>query len=445
MTPHLRKALLILTALSAAAAMAVPSGQMPQEGPRDVAPGGASFLTPIHGTAYAPGQVLVKFRSSMPKRMKTATLTAYGATEVFRIPSLNVSTIETPEGTTVEEMVAALSRNPDVEYAHPNHVFSAALTPNDPLFNYQYALSNSGQQIGSVPGSPTGKASADIKAPAAWEETIGAATVSVAVLDSGVDLLHPDLKNNIRNSGRDFVNNDFDATDDYFHGTLVAGIIAAATDNGEGIAGVAWNCTLLPVKVLDHAGTGTTDKIAQGITWAADNGAAVINLSLGGPAGDETLRSALRYAYEKGVTIVAASGNDAGPVYYPAAYDNYVIAVAATDYNDVRASFSNIGAENDVAAPGVRILSSVPTWYFGQASLPYGYSNGTSLAAPHVAGLAALIKSVKPGLTPAQIMNVIRYSADDVNVSGYAGKDEFLGYGRINLEKALVPLVLKKQ
>ncbi len=138
---------------------------MPQEGPRDVASGGASFLTPVQGSGYAPGQVLVKFKRSIPMLLKAATLAAYGSRAVFRIDRLDVYTIATPEGTTVEEMVAALARNPDVEYAHPNHVFSAALTPNDPLFNYQYALSNSGQQIGSVPGSPDGKASADIKAP----------------------------------------------------------------------------------------------------------------------------------------------------------------------------------------------------------------------------------------------------------------------------------------
>lgn len=445
MTPHLRKAILILAAVCVAAASALPPAPSPQDGPRTVASGGACFLGPAQGPGYAPGQVLVKFRRSAPRMLQAATLAAYGSRAVFRVNRLDVYTIEIPEGTTVEEMIGALARNPDVEYAHPNHVFNASLTPNDSLFKYQYALSNTGQLIGSVPGSPTGKASADIKAPAAWEETTGAESVTVAVLDSGVDLTHPDLKDNIKNSGRDFVNNDFDASDDFVHGTLVAGIIAASTDNGEGIAGVAWKCKILPVKVLNDAGTGTTDKIAQAVIWAADNGASIINMSLGGPAGDETLRSALRYAYEKGVTLVAAAGNAAGPVYFPAAYDNYVFAVAATDYNDVRASFSNIGAEIDAAAPGVRILSTVPTWFFGPSSLPYGYSDGTSLAAPHVAGLAALIKSLKPSLTPAQIMNVIRFSADDVNSSGYAGKDEFLGYGRINLEKALVPLLLEKR
>jgi thermitase len=444
MTSHLRKALLILAAITTAAG--APAFQAPTTGPRTVASAGVSLLGDFAALpAYAPDQVLVKFRGSIPQILKAATLSAYGSRIVARVNRLDVYTIETPEGTTVEEMIAALARNPDVEYAHPNHYFRATLTPNDPLFKYQYALSNTGQQIGSVPGSPTGKASADIKAPAAWEETIGSEAVTVAVIDSGVDLTHPDLVDKMKNSGRDFINNDFDATDDYFHGTMVAGIIAAGTDNGEGISGVAWNCRILPVKVLDKTGTGTTDKVAQGIIYAADNGASVINLSLGATAGDETLRSALRYAYDKGVVIVAAAGNSGGPVYYPAAYDSYVFAVAATDYNDVRASFSNIGSELDAAAPGVQILSAVPTWFFGPSSLPYGYADGTSLAAPHVSGLAALIKGLKPGLTPAQVMNIIRYAADDVNASGYAGKDEFLGYGRINMEKALVPLILAKQ
>ncbi|MGD0783384.1 MAG: S8 family peptidase, partial [Candidatus Aminicenantales bacterium] len=282
------------------------------------------------------------------------------------------------------------------------------------------------------------------KAPAAWEETEGLADVLVAVVDSGVDMTHPDLKNKIQNSGKDFINNDNDATDDFWHGTFVAGIVGAQNDNGEGIAGVAWNCKILPVKVLDKNGIGPTDVVAAGILWAADNGAAVINLSLGAETGTETLRAALKYAYDKGVVIVAAAGDANGNVYYPAAYDTYVLSVAATDYNDNRAAFSNFGARIDVAAPGVRILSTVPTWYFGPDQLPYAFQDGTSFAAPHVSGLAALIKSVKPWLTPVQIMDIIRYSADDVNASQYPGQDEYLGYGRINMAKALVPLIINK-
>ena len=151
---------------------------------------------------------------------------------------------------------------------------------------------------------------------------------------------------------------------------------------------------------------------------------------------------ALNYAKAKGVVIVASTGNEDDFVYYPAAYDEYCIAVAATDYNDERPWWSNPGPEVDVAAPGDRIISCAPTWYWGPGSFPYGYADGTSAAAPHVAGLAALIKDLKPWLRPDEIMDIIRYTADDVNSGTSPGFDEFLGYGRINLDRALVPIKL---
>lgn len=440
MTPSLAKKMLLFGILIAGAAFALAFQSAHVRLPA-VQEGTVSFVgSPASGPDIVPNQVLAKFRREVSLPLRAATLIAYKSKVVARIARLDVDVLEIPDGTSVEEMVGALSRNPDIEYAEPNPIVRALVTPNDSLFQYQYALFNTGQLIGSVPGSPQGKSSSDIKAPAGWEETLGKESVTVAVVDTGVDLTHPDLKNKLKTSGRDFVNNDYDASDDFGHGTMVAGIIGAETNNNEGIAGVGWNCKILPVKVLDHTGTGTTDKSAQGIIWAADNGAQVINLSLGGPAGSETLRAALQYAYDKGVVIVAAAGNTGGAVLYPAAYDNYVFAVAATDYNDARASFSSVGAEIDAAAPGVRILTTVPVGYFGAGSLPYGYGEGTSLASPHVAGLAALLKSIKSALKPAEIMDIIRYSADDVNAGQYKGKDEFLGYGRINMEKALIPL-----
>jgi thermitase len=395
-------------------------------------------------SVQAASQVLVKFRRALSIPMQAATIVAYQSKAVTKIPRLGVYVMEIPTNSTVDEMVNALRRNPDVEYAEPNVLMRALVTPNDPLFKYQYALSNSGQLIGFIPGSPQGKATADIKAPAAWEETKGREDIVVAVVDSGVDMAHPDLKNKIKNSGRDFINGDNDATDDFYHGTMVAGIVGAQCDNNEGIAGVAWNCKILPVKVLDNTGVGATDKVAAGILWATDNGAAVINLSLGAETGTETLRAALKYAFDKGVVIIAAAGNTNGNVFYPAAYDTYVLSVAATDYNDTRAESSNFGARIDVAAPGVRILSTVPTWYLSPDVLPYQFGDGTSYAAPHVSGLAALIKSLKPFLTPTQIMDIIRFSSDDVNSTQFLGKDEYLGYGRINMEKALVPLIIQK-
>lgn len=392
---------------------------------------------------YASNEVLVKFKTSLSETEVADLIEVYKSQKIKKIEKLNVYQIQIPEHFSVEEMVYAFDRNPDVEYAEPNYIARITATPNDLLFPEQYALSNTGQDIGA-PGSPSGTPSADIKAPQGWEETKGSQATVIAILDTGIDLLHPDLQNKVISGGRDFVNDDFDATDDDWHGTHVAGIAAAETNNNEGIAGVAWNCKLLPVKVM-HKGDPAWGKytwIADGIRWAADEGADVINMSFGGTSGSALMMEALNYAKTAGVVLVAAAGNEDDFVYYPAAYDEYCIAVAATDYNDERLWWSNPGPEVDVAAPGEDIISCAPTWYWGEGSYPYGYADGTSQAVPHVAGLAALIKDLKPWLRPDEIMDIIRYTADDVNNGSSPGFDEFIGYGRINMETALVPIKL---
>jgi subtilisin family serine protease len=407
-----------------------------------------SFVPGPSGPSAPPscvaGEVLVKFKPTVSVMMKASALAAFETRTVARIPQLDVYIIRIEGAATVDETVAAFRGSPDVEYAEPNVICRALVTPNDTLFKYQYALANTGQIIGQVPGSPQGKPSADIKATQAWEETKGLATVIIGIVDTGVDLTHLDLQSKIKASGRDFINGDLDASDDNGHGTMVAGIAAAATDNNEGIAGVAWNSMILPVKVLDASGNGPSDVVAQGIIWAADNGANVINLSLGSESPSLTLQSAVKYAYDKGVFIAAAAGNSNTAVDYPAAYHPYCFTVAATDYNDLRASWSNFGPEVDVAAPGDRILAPYPQALTPLGFIAYAYGSGTSMATPHVAGLAALLKGAKPWLTPAEIQAIIRYSSDDVNASTYVGRDDFLGYGRINMENALVPIKITK-
>ncbi len=407
------------------------------------------------GPLYAPGEVLVKFNPSLSEQKIDSMIATYKSRKSKKIPRLDIYQVRISEDIEVMEMVSLMNQDPEIEYAEPNYIFHTAVTPNDSFFRYQYALYNEGQDIG-VPGSPQGIPRADIKATEAWEETKGDENIIIAVIDTGVDMLHPDLSGKILHGGRDFVNEDFDATDDNYHGTLVAGIAAADTNNYEGMAGVAWDCKILPIKVLDEEGFGTGFELAEGIIWAADNGAHVINLSLGADVSEieqeeiETLEAAIRYAYEKDIVIVAAAGNEGGPVLYPAAFDDYCLAVAATDNVDERVTFlssggeweSNVGPEVDVAAPGENILSTVPTWFWGPGSIPYAYGSGTSVATPHVAGLAALIKNIKPWLTAREIMDIIRFSADDVNSSLNPGKDELLGHGRINMEKALVPIII---
>lgn len=395
----------------------------------------------IQDNRYVPDQIIVKFKPTVTSQSLGSFLEAYRTEGIKHIEGLGLHVLRVPKDLTAEEMLVTLRLNPDVEYAEPNPRISVLVTPNDTLFSYQYALYNSGQEIG-IPGSPQGTARADIKATEGWEETKGSPDIIIAILDSGVDLLHPELADKTVSGGRDFVNDDFDATDDHYHGTMMASMAAADTNNGEGIAGVAWNCLILPVKIVDQEGLGDYATLIEGLMWAADEGADVINLSVGGATPSPSLESALKYAYDKGVVIVAAAGNDTNQVVYPAAYDQYCLAVGATDYNDQRAAWSATGPEIDVAAPGERILGAVPTWFYGANSLPYAFGWGTSAATALVTGLAALIRSNKPWLTNAEVMDVIRFTADDINAAENPGVDEYIGYGRINLDKALSPQII---
>lgn len=269
-----------------------------------------------------------------------------------------------------------------------------------------------------------------INASAAWEYTTGA-PITIAVLDTGVSRSHPDLRGRVLR-GYDFVNNDADASDDEGHGTYVAGVIAADGANGIGIAGVCWNCLILPVKVLDETGRSNDDIIAAGIRWAADQGAQIISMSLGGIRDTAVLRDAVAYARERGALLVAASGNSqsrGNPISYPAAYPG-VLAVAATDGTTVT-GFSTTGDFVDMAAPGVGIWSTV--WDRKERDT-YAALNGTSAACPYVAGAAALVMSLRPDLTPDQVAALLMRTADD---RGAPGKDPEFGYGFLDLGKAV--------
>ncbi|MCX6568239.1 MAG: S8 family peptidase [Candidatus Aminicenantes bacterium] len=397
------------------------------------------------GPRYAADRVLVRFKPDVVDAYAEGLLRSYGFSSIRLIPRIGVYSVWTSPGVSVAETLAMLRRNGDIEQARPDYRARPADTPNDPFFSrYQYNLRNRGGvlDIGDIQLQTT--AGDDIKATPAWDAARGDPEVVIAILDSGVDRTHPDLAAKVISPGWDFANDDEDATDDNWHGTHVAGVAAADTNNAQGIAGVAWDCKILPVKVAGADGMGFYSWIIDGIIWATDQGAEVINLSMGGDFDDPFLEDACKYAFDRGVVVVASAGNDfGGPVLYPAAYDSYVLAVAATDYSDQPADFSNSGPQVDVAAPGVYILGPAPQWYVGEGYLPYVFASGTSQAAPHVSGLAALIKSLKPELTPADVMKIIRYTADDVNASVDRGRDDHIGYGRINMERALVPYILK--
>ncbi len=269
-----------------------------------------------------------------------------------------------------------------------------------------------------------------IRTPAAWEKSTGAG-VTVAVIDTGVDAAHPDLPGQVL-PGIDLVAGTSGvSTDPNGHGTHVSGTIAAATGNGVGIAGIAPDARILPVRVLGANGSGMMSAVATGITWAADHGADVINMSLGSTSQVSAVTNAVAYARSKGVVVVASAGNSrssGSPVSYPAA-DPGVIAVASTDSADNYSTFSNRGTYVDVAAPGTAILSTLPEGMGG-----YAYYSGTSMAAPHVAALAALIDAYVPGLSPDQVQQAMETSAVDL---GPAGKDVDFGHGRIDAVAAL--------
>jgi len=282
------------------------------------------------------------------------------------------------------------------------------IVPNDTLYSeYQWNLPEIATESG-------------------WQISKGSKDVIVAVLDTGVQSDHPDLKGRLV-KGTNIVDPSAPPEDDVGHGTHVAGIIAADVDNNEGVAGMTWFTKVMPVKVLDSSGAGSTYSVAEGIIWATDHGAHVINMSLGNYAQADFLHDAIKYAYERGVVIVAASGNDnTDRPGYPAAYPE-VLAVAATDPDEARAEYSNYGDYIDVAAPG----SSIPSTYPGSR---YAALSGTSMASPHVAALASLVRAANPGLSNQEVMDVLRSSAKDL---GTSGKDIEFGYGQIDVMSAL--------
>ncbi len=416
---------------------------------------------------FAPGEVLVKLRAGVavrPAELQTSSPALNRLLQEFHLSKMRPvfsevrasprETYRLPNGqerilpdlsriyrlrfsqkADIFRVIVALEKSSVVEYAEPNyerHIVdtATAVTPNDPY----YGSSGSwGQGYADLWGLHI------IQAGDAWGITSGSSSIIVAVADTGVDLTHPDLAGKLV-AGYDFVNNDNDPQDDNGHGTHVAGTIGAATNNGTGVAGICWQCKIMPLKGLDAQGSGYDSDLADAVRYAADHGARVLNASWGGSGYSQTLDQAFTYAHGKGVVLAVAAGNDGttdvgSPASFPVS-----IAVSATDHNDQIASFSNYGSAIAVAAPGVDILSlrATGTDMYGDGwhivGNQYYRSNGTSMAAPHVAGLAGLILSLHPDWTPDQVRSALTDSADDL---GSAGRDDYYGYGRINAYRAL--------
>jgi thermitase len=392
-----------IAALSLAASLAIfpsfgGSALAKDSNPLENAPKKSAVKVSLEKGSYEKGEVIVKFKDSVSLSKKGNELKNIGATEVPDKDGVK-SEFKVLKVGNPEAAAKALSKNPNVEYAEPNYTFSATWTPNDTYYQgYQYGPQNTYTN-------------------SAWDYTRGSSGQEIAVLDTGVDYNHPDLDGKtIR--GYDFVDNDYYPMDLNGHGTHVAGTAAAETNNGTGIAGMAPNTRILAVRVLDASGNGSLADIADGIRYAADQGAEVINLSLGCDCSTTTLKNAVDYAWNKGSVVVAAAGNDGvSTTFEPASYAN-VIAVGAVDSNDRRASFSNYGSWVDVTAPGVDIAATVP-------NNGYSYMSGTSMASPHVAGLAGLLAS--QGRTNVQIRAAIEQTADPISGTG-----TYFEHGRIN-------------
>jgi thermitase len=389
---------------------------------------------PAAAARYEASEVIVKYASGITHAQRLALLDRAGVSRTVG-PVAGVGAKVVRVDGDPAAVAARLNRSSLVSYAEPNYVLHVDSIPNDPLFNQLYGLDNTGQT--------GGKPDADIDAPEGWDAA-GMGTfpatggVKIGIVDTGIDQSHPDLSGQTVACAQSrgplgLIGGSIQVgscSDDNEHGTHVAGTIAAKANNGIGVAGVDFGAKLVICKALGgQLGTGSTSDVANCINWVSSQGAKVISMSLGG--GDSTtLHNAVANAWKNGsaagAVIVAAAGNDGdSTVSYPAGYAE-VVSVAATDQNDAHASFSNANADVEIAAPGVNVLSTVPGG--GYATL-----SGTSMATPHVSGVAGILCMLHPTDTAAGIRGRLDGSVDDL---GPAGRDTSFGFGRVNLCRA---------
>jgi serine protease len=365
--------------------------------------------------SYDPRAVLIKFRGTASKAARQKAL-ANAARSVTALP-VTTSYVRVTGDATAPELLRRLKAEPAVELAQLDYHRKLTATPNDELYGrgYQNYLKT-------------------VRLPEAWNVSKSGGTQTIAILDTGIDPGHPDLVSRIVGS-YNAVSPGTTVNDVIGHGTFVAGVAAATTNNSSGVAGAAWTARLLPVKVFDDNSDTTDSIIARGVDWAATHGARIINLSLGGPDDGVVLHDAIKRATAKGVLVVAAAGNEFNSVpQYPAAYPE-VLAVGATDWSGSLVHFSSYGDWVDVVAPGWNIASTYPRVLTWSRYLPYlvGWS-GTSFSAPMTAGVAALVRNKFPTLTPAQTIARIRTTARD---AGPRGLDPYYGAGLLDAYSAL--------
>jgi subtilisin family serine protease len=355
---------------------------------------------------YVPGELIIGLGGQSNETLQRV-LDSWHAKIVGELPEIQASLVrlsETGFSATLSEMEAYAG----FEYVEPNYYVHAALTPNDPLWSSQWGLPK-------------------VRADLAWDIEVGVRSVTVAVIDTGIDYNHEDLAENYLPSGYDWVNHDNDPWDDMGHGTHVAGIIGAVTNNGVGVAGLA-QVSMMAEKVLDQTGAGTIFDVAQGVIDAAKKGARITNNSYETGVYSDTMRAAFEYAWSRGVLNVAAAGNDnSNQPFYPAAFTEFVVSAAGTNQTDGRYSSSNYGDWIELSAPAVGIVSTLP----GNS---YGSFTGTSMSSAFVTGAAALMWSRCGAISADQVRRRLQETAVDL---GAPGRDLYFGYGRIDVFSAL--------
>jgi len=359
--------------------------------------------TPVE--KFVAGRVLVKFHDNTSPGYARNIIAAPGARDADEIPNIGVHILDLPYQANEKAFVSAFRAQAEVEFAELDRIVEPAdITPNDPWYvNWEGHLKK-------------------IQAPAAWSIATGQSSVVIAILDTGVDGTHEDLASKLI-SGWNTYNNNSNSSDVAGHGTAVAGTAAAASNNGMGVASVCWNCMIMPVRVSDTSGNAAFSAIASGLSWAADHGARVANISYI-VSDSSTVTTAAKYFQSKGGVVAASAGNYST---FDSAADNpYILTVSATDQFDVLYSYSNTGNNVDLAAPGDSFSTKMGGGYVSVG--------GTSYSAPIVAGVAALVISANPNLTPTQTQDILKQSADDL---GAAGWDLSYGWGRVNAARAV--------
>lgn len=352
---------------------------------------------------FAENQMLVKLKKGVTKKEKQQLYMEQKGRMLKQNKELDFEVMELEKGEDIKEKVKVLQNDERIEYVEPNYIYTTQMIPNDPFLVFQYGLSYS-------------------RTHDAWNYTTGI-NQKIGVLDTGVQIDHPDLIGKLM-TGYNIVDDNTNVTDTSGHGTHVAGICGAVTNNNLGVAGMAPSAAIMPIKVLSDNGDGFVNHIAEGIIYAIEQGCKVINLSLGGTFNSITLQNAVDYAWSRGAVVVAAAGNSSSLVAtYPASYHN-VIAVAATNQFDQLAYFSNFGFWVDVAAPGVDILSTF-------LSNKYAFLSGTSMATPFVSGLAANL--LAQGRDNTNVRAVIQVLADPI-----ARTKGYWQFGRINALRSVM-------